>query len=70
MGTVITGSGCSFDLWTRDVVAEHLLKDVRAEIRAVQSGQCEKAWAVPVWLLVEGIPAEYSGSFLLDISAR
>lgn len=66
VGTVIRGTGCSFDVWATGVTRDDFLKDVDIEVRAVQTGACEKAWAQPVWVIVGGIPSEYSAGFVLN----
>ena len=66
VGTVITGSGCGFDIWTPLVFMQHLGRTVDIHVEATQTGQCEKAWAKPVWLLVQEVPKDYSASFILS----
>ena len=64
VGTVITGTGCSVDIWVPLVVVEHLSKTVVINVAATQAGLCKKIWAQPVWLLVQEVPKDYSASFL------
>ena len=66
VGTVITGSGCSFAVQVPSVFVHHLSKTVSVRVEAVQTGLCEKAWAVPVWLVVQEVPKDYSASFILS----
>jgi len=66
VGTVFTGSGCSFEAAAPLVLMQHLGKTVTVHVDAVQTGLCEKAWAVPVWLAVQEAPKDYSASFLLS----
>jgi len=65
VGTVITGSGCSFDVVTPLVLMRHLGKTVDVYVEAEQTGSCEKAWAQPMWLVVQEVPKDYSTSFIL-----
>ncbi|MEE9248962.1 MAG: hypothetical protein V3U79_09730, partial [Dehalococcoidia bacterium] len=69
-GTVVVGTGCSFEVWVPGVFIRHLEKDIEIDIRATQTGQCERAWAQPLWLVVEGIPSDYSASFILAHDIR
>ncbi|MCH9002477.1 MAG: hypothetical protein IIC02_07865, partial [Planctomycetes bacterium] len=66
VGTVITGSGCSFKVVTPLVLMRHLDKTVTVYVEAEQTGLCEKAWAQPVWLVLEDIPKDYSAGFILS----
>jgi hypothetical protein len=66
VGTVVTGSGCSFDVVTPLVLMQHLGKTVVVHVEAEQTGACEKAWAQPVWLVIQNIPKDYSASFVLS----
>ena len=34
------------------------------------AGLCEKAWAQPVWLVVEEVPKDYSASFNLSYTVN
>lgn len=63
--TVITGSGCSFDVVT-PFLMQHLGKTVVVHVEAEQTDACEKAWAQPVWLVVQEVPEDYSTSFILS----
>ena len=66
VGTVITGSGCSFDVMTPSVLMRHLGRTVTVNVSAIQTGLCERAWAVTVWVIVQEVPKDYSASFLLS----
>lgn len=66
VGTVITGSGCAFEVVAQLVLMQHMGKTVTVNMDAVQTGLCERAWAVPVWLAVQEAPKDYSASFLLS----
>jgi len=68
VGTVITGSGCGFEVWAPLVIMQHLGKNVDVYVNATQTGLCEKAWAQPVWLIVREVPKDYSASFILSYS--
>ena len=70
VGTVITGSGCSFEMVTPMVLMQHLGKTATVHVDAVQVGLCEKGWAVPVWLAVQEVPKNYSASFLLSYAVN
>ena len=65
-GTVITGSGCSFDVVIPLVFMQHLGRTVDISVEATQTGLCEKAWAQPVWLVVQEVPKDYSANFNLS----
>ena len=65
VGTVVTGSGCSFETVTPLVLMRHLGKTVDVYVEAEQTGTCEKAWAQPVWLVIQDVPKDYSVSFIL-----
>ncbi|MEE8466474.1 MAG: hypothetical protein V3S68_08365, partial [Dehalococcoidia bacterium] len=64
-GTVITGSGCSADIWVSSIIMRHLDKIVTINVRAVQTGLCEKEWAKPIWLKILEVPKDYSAAFIL-----
>ena len=66
VGTVITGSGCSFEVVAPLVLMRHLGKTVDVYVEAEQTGTCEKAWAQPVWLVIQDVPKDYSVSFILS----
>lgn len=66
VGTVITGSGCSADVWVSMVVMSHLGKTVEVNVEAIQTGLCERVWAKPIWLKVLEVPKDYSASFTLS----
>ena len=66
VGTVITGSGCGFEAWVPLVFMQHLSRTVDINVAATQTGLCEKAWAQPVWLIVQEVPKDYSASFILS----
>lgn len=66
VGTVITGSGCSYDLAAHLVFMSHLGRSVDVYVEAEQTGNCEMAWAEPVWLVVQEVPVDYSASFTLS----
>lgn len=66
VGTVITGSGCSFEVVTPLVLMRNLGKTVDVYVEAEQTGTCEKAWAQPVWLVIQDVPKDYSVSFVLS----
>ncbi|MCH7738028.1 MAG: hypothetical protein IH872_11585 [Chloroflexi bacterium] len=68
VGTVITGSGCSFEVVTPLVLMRHLAKTVDVHVEAEQTGLCEKAWAQPVWLVLQEVPKDYSAGFILTYS--
>ena len=63
---IIIGSGCSFGVWVPLVFMQHLAKTVDVYVQAVQRGSCERAWAQPVWLVVQEVPKDYVGSFILS----
>lgn len=69
-GAVITGSGCSADVWVPSIVIRHLDKMVTINVRAVQTGLCEKEWAKPVWLKILEVPKDYSVTFILVYSVE
>ena len=66
VGTVVAGSGCGDTVTVTSVIAEHTIKDVQVHVHGEQSGSCEKAWAQPVWVLLEDIPDNYHIGFLLE----
>ena len=66
VGTVITGSGCSFEAVTPLVLMRHLGKTLDVYVEAEQTGTCEKAWAQPVWLVIQDVPKDYTVSFVLS----
>jgi hypothetical protein len=66
VGTVITGSGCSFETVTPLVFMQRLSKTVNVYVDAEQTGGCEKGWAQPVWLVLQEVPKDYSASFTLS----
>ena len=68
-GTVVRGSGCGFDVWVQGVFAQRPDKTVQVDVRATQTGLCEKAWAEPMWVLVPDVPADYRGGFLLGYTS-
>ena len=70
VGTVITGSGCSFKVVTPLALMQHLDKTVTVYVEAEQTGLCEKAWAQPVWLALEDIPKDYSAGFILSYAVN
>ena len=70
VGTVVVGTGCSFEVWVPGVFDRHSEMDLDIEIRATQIGLCERLWAQPIWLIIEGIPSDYSAGFTLNFDLR
>jgi hypothetical protein len=70
VGTVVTGSGCSFDVVTPLVFLSHPGPSVDVYVDENQTGSCEKAWAQPVWLVIQEVPSDYSASFTLSYTVN
>ena len=52
------------------VSMERLGETVDISVVTHQFGLCEKAWAQPVWLVVQEVPKDYSASFTLSYSVN
>ena len=47
---------------------QHLGKTVDISVEAVQTGLREKAWAVPLWLVLQEVPKDNAAGFIICFS--